>query len=304
MLRAKSVGRGLGLAGATILLAIGLVACGDNTTDSAATTTSPPASTAAQVAITASDYAFQIPATVLPARVPGGVVQLTLTNTGKEPHDFQLATIDGDHTQDDIVQVLSSQDNPTPEWLHGIGGVGTVAPGGPPGIAWAKLDAGKKYWFFCTESTDQNKAHAGLGMIGNFTTEGESPLTALPRPDSTVVASEYSFDIRGVKAGEQLVEFKNDGPDQLHHFVAFPIQPGKTVADVESALASNSQNQSEPPPLDFAHGVAVAVVDPGHSEVAKLTFAPGRYAFVCFLSDHAGGPPHLAKGMIKEYNVA
>ena len=30
----------------------------------------------------------------------------------------------------------------------------------------------------------------------------------------------------------------------------------------------------------------------------------GKYAFVCFISDRAGGPPHVAKGMINEVVVA
>ncbi len=163
-------------------LAIGLAACANSTSDSAATTTTASASTAAQVAITASDYAFQVPATVLSARVPGGVVQLTITSTGKESHDFQLATVGGDSTRDQIVQTLSVQAGPIPEWLHGIGGVGTVAPA-PPAIAWTNVDTGKRYWFLCTESTDQNQSHAGLGMIGSFTTEGERSVSVtFPNP--------------------------------------------------------------------------------------------------------------------------
>jgi hypothetical protein len=42
----------------------------------------------------------------------------------------------------------------------------------------------------------------------------------------------------------------------------------------------------------------------GTRENLPLDLKPGRYALLCFASDRAGGPPHVAKGMLDEVTVA
>jgi hypothetical protein len=37
--------------------------------------------------------------------------------------------------------------------------------------------------------------------------------------------------------------------------------------------------------------------------VSKLTLQKGSYAFICFVNDRAGGPPHFTKGMLQQVNV-
>jgi hypothetical protein len=268
---------------------------GGTSPSTAATTTTAPE--AAKVNVTAKDYSYDIPP------MPSGVVQITLTNAGQQPHDLQLVRIDGSHTLAEFkTQVAEAADDaPIPTWVHGAGGVGTVGPGAPPGVAWVKLDAGATYFFFCTETTDDNKKHSSLGMLGQLQMQGASPANALPAADATLVAKDYSFDIPGLKAGPNTIVFRNDGPNQLHHFVAAPITAGKTLDDVKAALAS--QNPTGPPPLDFQKAVSVSATDPGQLLSARMTFAPGKYAFLCFLTDHAGGPPHFTKGMISEYTI-
>ncbi|MGI9079681.1 MAG: hypothetical protein ACR2GF_02460 [Acidimicrobiales bacterium] len=296
---------------------LGLAACGSDkktatsnttaTSGSTATSGAAPSSTEAptkapDVAVSAAEYSYSVP-----SEVPGGVVKLTLTNKGKEPHDFQLLQIDGTHTKEEITKVIASEGGPIPVWLHPAGGVGTVGPGAPPGVAFVTLKPKATYWYICTESTDQNKAHSELGMIGSFTTTDKSPESALPDAGATVKAREYGFDVSGIKAGEQLVKFTNTGPNQIHHFIAVPLAKGKTLDDAKTFLASQGPNSGPPsgePPVDFTKGVAVGALDPGGSEVAKANFEPGDYVFLCFLTDHAGGPPHFEKGMITQFTVS
>lgn len=46
------------------------------------------------------------------------------------------------------------------------------------------------------------------------------------------------------------------------------------------------------------------VLDGGAKQVTQLELAkPGKYALLCFIQDRAGGPPHIAKGMIAEVDV-
>ena len=283
-----------------IVVAIAVLAAGcgdddDSTTAGSATTVAP--AKAPTVHVIAKDFSFEVP------NIPSGVVKLELENQGKQPHDFQLARIDGDHTNDEIANIVSDQSGPIPAWLHGAGGVGTVGPGGPAGVAWVSLDPGAHYVYFCTESDDNNKPHVKMGMIGDATLEGASPVHVLPEADATVTAREYAFTIDGITAGQQRVEFANDGPNQLHHFVAFPMKPGATLDQVKQALLSQGPPQGEPP-VDFERAVVAAVVDPGHKEILQANFAPGNWVFVCFMNDRAGGPPHLTKGMISEVTVS
>ncbi len=296
-----------------VVVGLGLTACGSSSKTSTTPTTKASGaaaeeSKAPEVAVTATDFSY-----TLPSSVPGGVVKLSLTNSGAQAHDLQLLTIDGTHTKDEIVENFASEGAPIPPWLHAAGGVGTVGPGAPPSAAYVKLAPKTAYWYVCTESTDDNKPHTSLGMIGTFTTADSSPVAELPKTDATVKAKEYGFDIKGIKAGEQLVNFTDSGPAEIHHFVAFPMQPGKTLDEVKAFLATQGPPDPSappttaapgPPPVDFEKAVSVSAVDPGLSEVAKVTFAPGSYAFLCFIEDHAGGPPHFTKGMITEYKVS
>jgi len=299
-----------------VVVGLGLTACGSSSKTSTTATTKASGSAAVEskapeVAVTATDFAYS-----LPASVPGGVVKLSLANNGQQPHDFQLLTIDGTHTKEEIVASFAGGEGaPIPPWLHAAGGLGTVGPGAPPSVAYVKLNPKALYWYICTESTDDNKPHSSLGMIGSFTSGDTAAVTELPETSAKVKAKEYGFDIQGIKAGEQLVSFTDTGPAQIHHFVALPMQPGKTLDEVKAFLATQGPpdpsapstpptTASGPPPVDFEKAVSVAAVDPGLSEVAKATFAPGSYAFLCFIEDRAGGPPHFTKGMITEYKVS
>jgi uncharacterized cupredoxin-like copper-binding protein len=297
--RAGRLGRLGRLAGVALVTVgvLGLAACGGDDSSSGGSGQAS-GTDATPVAITAKDFAFE-----LPASVPSGVVQLTLTNQGQQPHDFQLVKIEGNHSLDEFTKAIgdNSESATIPEWIHGVGGVGTVAPGAPALSSWVKLEDGATYYYFCTESTDDNQNHSSMGMVGQLKVSGKSKATALPKTDGKVTAKEYGFEITGVKSGPQTIEFHNDGPHELHHFVAAPLAPGKTANDVLTAL--QSEDQSAPPPFDFEKAVSVSVIDPGVSEVVQLNLEPGKYVFVCFINDHAGGPPHAMKGMITEYEV-
>ena len=49
--------------------------------------------------------------------------------------------------------------------------------------------------------------------------------------------------------------------------------------------------------------MGTSIIDGGESLVTDLELQKGKYAFVCFIQDRAGGPPHVAKGMIQEIAV-
>lgn len=238
-------------------------------------------------------WSYQLPA----GGLPGGVVTLRLTNASTaDSHDFQLARVDGHHSAKEVKAATTDDGGPIPAWLHAAGGVASVPPG-QAGQATLSLPAGH-YFYFCTEDTD-GQGHADHGMSGELDVTGDSG-TALPAATARVEASEYKFAASGLKAGANLVKFTNNG-HELHNVVAWPILPGKTLDDVKAAFASHDDHT--PPPVDFSKGIGTAVIDPGQTLVVPWTLSPGHYALICFMTDHDGGPPHFAKGMIQQLDI-
>ena len=233
----------------------------------------------------------------LPTSLKGGNIQFELTNAGKEPHDLQIVRIDGVHSAADVIKIINADGGPIPTWMHGSGGVGTVAPGGVR-RATVNLGAGK-YLFICDETNEKTKtAHATAGMAVNVTVTG-AKAAALPAATATITAKEYGFETKGLKIGKNIVEFVNAGKE-LHHFQMFPIAAGKTIADVKTFLATTGA-PTGPPPVDFEKGVGSWVIEKSEgSELTEITLVAGRYAITCFISGRAGGPPHFTKGMLTE----
>jgi plastocyanin len=302
-------------AGALVVLALGafLVACGDDDDTTAASggdTTETTASTGGDakagdvptVTIGATDdvaakkFSFDIP-----SELKGGAFTLALDNKGKEVHDFQLVKAEDGKTLQDLLSVLGDE-AVTPDWLKTAAGVGST-PGGKTDKAIVDLEPGK-YFYFCTESSgdDANSVdHATNGMSGELTLTGDTGAD-LPDTDASITASEYKFDVSGVKAGENTFTFENAGK-QLHHVLAAPIAEGKTIDDVRAAFTSEEE-PTGPPPIDFEKMVGTAVVGPGQSEVATFDLSAGKYALICFMTDYGTpGPPHAMKGMLQELDV-
>jgi plastocyanin len=239
-------------------------------------------------------WSYQLPAD----GVSGGVVTLRLTNKStQDPHDLQLVQASGTHSATEVKKFATTDGGPIPAWLHAAGGVGTVSPG-KTGEATLRLEPGH-YYAFCTEDTN-GTSHAGAGMFTEFDVSGKSD-AQLPAPTAHIEALEYKFTTSGLEAGDNLVEFTNSGK-QLHMVLAVPLLPGKTIADVKQAFASN--DQSAPPPVDFEKAVSTEVLDTGGTEYVHWNLAPGKYALLCFMSDRTGGAPHFMNGMLQELDVA
>lgn len=297
-----------------LLVVIVLVAgaCGDDDDNASSTgTTEKAAAQPEKIAVSAKEesgtkYSFAVPATI-----KGGLVDITLQNTGKRPHDFQLIKLDSgttDQQANDFVKSLDQEGGPIPDYVHPVGGTGTAAPGAASEVK-QKLDKGD-YLYFCTESDEEDAppdvpkgSHASKGMQGRFTVSDTANDADLQETDAKVSATEYKFTTSGLKAGENEVTFENTGA-QYHHFFAAPISQGKTIEDVKTFLSSQGPPQG-PPPIDFEKGTEVAVTQKGADTVSRVTFpAAGKYAMLCFINDKAGGPPHFTKGMLQEVDIS
>lgn len=119
-----------------------------------------------------------------------------------------------------------------------------------------------------------------------------------PRSDTvTVTATDYAFDAPAqVPAGTTTLRLSNQGKE-LHHAQLIKLEEGKTVEDVLRLVKT-------PGPLPrwikFVGGPNA--VPPGQQAVATSGLAPGKYAYVCVIPG-ADGVPHIAKGMIRSFEV-
>jgi hypothetical protein len=302
------------LAGVTILVAVAalLAACGDDdSTTSAGSSTATTAAKAENASVEAptytittheadGKYSFDVPASM-----KGGVVHLVLDNsTGKEPHDFQLAIAAPGHTLDEALKQVGSDTVPLEDWMKAAGGVGSAAPG-QKAEATIDLPAGT-YWYFCTMSNDQtNASHALNGMAGTLTLTGSSGAD-MPKADATIVASEFKFDVSGLHAGANTVEWRNDG-QQLHMAILAPMAPGATIDQIKAEMSGpppGPGGPSGPPPFDESKAVELAVLAHGQSEVVPVNLTSGKYVMLCFMPNYGtAGPPHAAMGMVQEVDI-
>ncbi len=265
-----------------------MAACGDDEGEATA------------LAVTITETADKV-SIGIPASIDGGVVNLSLTNSGQGPHSLQFIKVEGDHSIQEWTDFLESEEEgtPVPDWISEGGGIGTVNPG-QTGKSSFELSEGRH--FAWDDESDANEvSNITKGGILEVTVSGEGG-GSLPDAEATVTAEEYEFAVDGLTAGTANVRFENDG-EELHHFIAAPLAAGSDLDDVRAFFESDGP-PTGPPPIDFESGVGTPVMDSGKAVVQEMTLTAGDYAFVCFINDRAGGPPHFTLGMLQQVTVA
>ena len=140
--------------------------------------------------------------------------------------------------------------------------------------------------------------------VANLTTthsvrKAVTPIHAASAAKANVVrvsGEDFKFDAPDViSAGVTQFVFTNKGP-ALHHLAILKLNGGKTIDDLQAALA----NPGPMPSWVKEYGGANAPV-PGEDSNVTLNMTPGNYALICFVD--IGGPPHFAKGMVRQLKV-
>lgn len=240
------------------------------------------------IEVTASDYAFDLPATIT-----GGLVDLTLDNTGKEPHFAAFAQPAEGRSVGDVtaaLTALASGEPPAgaPPFVEYIA-LGTVDPGGQSRVT-GNLPTGK-YVLFCMLPAPDGVPHAAKGMMTEVEVTGGSPRD-LPATDATISTFDFAFgNLPTFKEGTNRVTLQNKGK-QIHEIDLVELADGKKVED----LVAWAAKLEGPPPGRFLGGPAVR---DGLSVNTTFEMTAGaRYALVCIVPDQLGdGAPHLTKGM-------
>lgn len=292
------------------IAATGLAACGSDDSSSENTTAAAAAAKPTVLSVVTSDAGSKRFSMEAPASIRGGLVTLRFKNDSKVSHEAQLVRVDGQHTSEELLDAIDTGDEPAkiPDWLHAEGGVAAI-PGGATRTATSNLPAGR-YFVTDTETGDDDKAKAPsrVGALAELTVTAGAD-GALPATAGTIKIADdgkdrYKFETSGLTAGANQVTFDNasESDEALHHVIAFPIVPGKTLADVRKAFSS--QNASGPPPLDFANGTGTTVLDAKRSLVTTLTLKKGSYALICFLNDRDETKPHFMEGLLQKVDVS
>jgi hypothetical protein len=278
---------------------LALAGCGSSKKKSS-TAAAPSASTLA-VSISESGKSSNFTA---PASTKGGLVTVRLTNNAKKPHGAQLMRITGGHTLQQAIKATSGESNKTPDWIRAEGGIGAANPG-ETAAATMNLPAGR--YAIVDFAGAEEGPNAPPPAISQMTvTPGAS--ASLPTTGTTITATapaedKYKWQISGpLKAGSNEITFNSKGKDALHHIAVLRV-----TADVPLAkVVKDFEKQNGPPPsyIDPSVQYSTSVLDGGRSEATNLILPkPGKYIFVCHLTDRDGGKPHFAEGLITKVNV-
>lgn len=244
--------------------------------------------------LTATDYTFTMP-TMAP--VSAGLVTIEVHNHGTQPHQANIARLHNGVTYDQFNGALVHGAGAALSLVDLEGGPNTVDPGAT-GIAKSALTAGR-YVVLCFVQGADGIPHVAKGMVMPIQVEGTSPAARTPQVNGTIGLHSYGFDLPSVMhSGLYAVTNTADEP---HELSILRVAPGRTSADVQAYLMSQTP-PAGPPPFSDAGGVGG--ISPGVTAYGRLDLEPGDYVAICFVpDDQAPHLPHLMMGMFEPFTV-
>ena len=264
------------------------------------------------LAITALDYAFE-----MPASVEAGWTHVILDNQGMMDHHAMFLRPHEGSTVEDVQAALAQGDLGAIFAAAASAGGPNVGPGRQASVA-MNLQAGQ-YLLICAVPNEEGIPHFALGMQAVLdVTEGPAD-TVAPEADATINLVEMAFDglPTDTTAGTHVWEI-NDTGTQLHEMVVLQLAEGVTIDQAIGMFMTPPASPVAPPVVDqtVATPVApppgppfeaiggVAPMSPGETNYAVLDLVAGDYIAICFVPDMETGVPHFAMGMIAGFTVS
>lgn len=243
--------------------------------------------------ITAKDYSYDAPDTII-----AGMVTLRLVNQGPELHHVQLFRLDAGHTAAEFTDGMKRMKpaDPLPPWAHEVAGPNTPVLGGEQSLT-QELTAGE-YIIVCMIPSPDHVPHAMKGMTKALTVVPSTGATAAaPTADITVKMTDYAWEVTpAITAGKHVIRLENDAAQPHEMFIA-QLAPGKQAAD----LARWVDKQQGPPPGKPIGGTSGMAK--GRVVYLPVDLEPGEYGLYCFIPDAKDGKPHIAHGMMTQFAV-
>ena len=248
------------------------------------------------VTVVATDFAFQ-----LPASIPAGPTTFRLVNHGKQVHQLSMMRLDSGKTASEaFAALLKAGRGARPAWMHPVGGPNAVAPGGESSATLA-MEPGS-YMLFCEVPGPTPTPHFALGMLKAFVVRAPSRHAVPPHADLTLKLTDYDFVFsHPLTSGLRTIAVVN-AASQPHMLVIYEMPSDQPLgANVKSLLAW-SRNPDDRPPPGTPYG-GVTEISPGSTAVMTEKFEPGTYLLMCFVRDAKDGKPHFMHGMQKQIVV-
>jgi plastocyanin len=261
---------------------------------SGAASVAPSAAAGNTLAVEAKDFSYG-----LPASAQAGATHVTLTNTGKEVHQAQIARIKTGSTMADLTAALQNPDPSAAIKLLTFVGGPTSLPAGGAGSVDLKLEAGT-HVFLCFIAGADKIPHIAKGMVAPL--EVKEPATAgdLPAGDAKLALQDFAFvGLDTLTAGKHTVSVTNNGP-QPHEATIVKLNDGVTVPDVIAAMNATTPPAGPPPWSDVG---GIAAIAPASTATMDVDLVAGTYAYICFVPDPATGKAHAALGMVGALTV-
>ncbi len=171
----------------------------------------------------------------MPASIEGGWTTMRLENTGKEPHEFALAKLDGDRTRADVLAVLSdpaTQEQGPPSWVSIRAGIPTLQAGDTASLT-QRLEPGR-YALICFLDGPSGKPHFADGML-SVVDVGEDAGAEAPEADATLTLGK-SLQAPELEAGERTLELTNDSDEPNAVFLVSYLRALATAAAVAAVI--------------------------------------------------------------------
>ncbi|HEV2124833.1 MAG TPA: hypothetical protein VGW38_18960 [Chloroflexota bacterium] len=240
-----------------------------------------------RVPVVAQDGVIEVSATV-----PTGRVAFAFQNAMSQPFFAGMVRLHPGVTPAEFLATVEDQEAAL-RLATAVGAPAFLAPEETQEIIY-DLPAGSYLIFSFGEDGPES------AMVASFQAVPPAMIARPPATVGEIVMRDFSFQAPAIPAGTNTFRVTNAG-SQLHHMIVARLAPDLTL---QEALAMEEQG-IDPVEAGLVQPVkGLSELSPGQSAWPTLTFTPGNYAMICFITDPASGLPHVALGMAQEFTVA
>jgi hypothetical protein len=141
-------------------------------------------------------------------------------------------------------------------------------------------------------------ATVAVAMFGVLATGCDDETKVATLPGATITARDYSFEAPDtIPGGRVAISFQNEGQEG-HHAQFVRLNDGVTAEQLLGALPQGEEVLLSMTTIASGSGAT----DPGVESEIILNLTEGSYLMLCFISSE-DGVPHLAKGMLRPFQV-
>ena len=260
------------------------------------------------VSLAATEYAFEAPDTIR-----AGWTNFRMANRGREIHYGHIVRLEPGRTVRELVDAYAEAirtSGPRPKWVTRFGGPGGASPGDSSSVT-QYLEPGSYVWI-CPIEDNGGNPHFGKGEFKPFVVRASDGAVAdsAARPTASIVVRlmDFSFALDSLPAGRHTIRVENAGVEP-HDLVMMKLAPGKTVADLMSAMNPErarrpGQAAEPPPPLEslMTGAGGIAAIAPGMESFFEANLSPGEYVLLC-MATAPDGRSHIEHGMVKQIRI-